>query len=113
MSFTESNTVEQMILDAATSLGSGAGRPVVRENPPVGWGASLGEESKPSRWSYVAGTALPRQPGEVMVEPWVRESLIALNPAIAAQPDRADEVIYVPSCSLFRATDWCGQMRTL
>jgi hypothetical protein len=25
MSFTESNTVEQMILDAATSLGSGAG----------------------------------------------------------------------------------------
>ncbi len=25
MSFTESNTVEQMILDAATTLGSGAG----------------------------------------------------------------------------------------
>ncbi len=26
MTFTESNTVEQMILDATTSLGSGAGR---------------------------------------------------------------------------------------
>jgi len=94
MSFTESNTVEQMILDAATSLGSGAGRSVLREDPPSGWGGSLGEEFKPSRWTYVAATAMPRQPGEVMVEPWVREALMALNPEIAEQPDRADEVIY-------------------
>jgi type I restriction enzyme R subunit len=92
--FTESNTVEQMILDAATSLGSGAGSSVLREDPPAGWGGSLGEEFKPSRWTYVAATALPRQPGEVMVEPWVREALMALNPEIAEQPDRADEVIY-------------------
>ena len=28
------------------------------------------------------------------MEPWVREALIALNPEIAEQPDRADEVIY-------------------
>jgi type I restriction enzyme R subunit len=94
MSFTESNTVEQMILDAATSLGSGAGSSVLREDPPAGWGGSLGEELKPSRWAYVAAMALPRQPGEVMVESWVREALIALNPEIAEQPDRADEVIY-------------------
>jgi type I restriction enzyme R subunit len=94
MSFTESNTVEQMILDAATSLGSGAGSSVLREDPQSGWGGSLGEEIKPSRWTYVAATALPRQPGEVLVESWVREALIALNPEIAAQPDRADEVIY-------------------
>ena len=94
MSFTESNTVEQMILDAARSLGGGAGSSVLREDPPAGWGGSLGEEFKPSRWMYVAATALPRQPGEVMVEPWVREALIALNPEIAEQPDRADEVIY-------------------
>lgn len=88
MSFTESNTVEQMFLDAATSLGSGAGSSVLREDPPAGWGGSLGEEFKPSRWSYVAATALPRQPGEVMVEPWVREALISLNPEIAGQPGR-------------------------
>ncbi len=94
MSFTESNTVEQMILDAATSLGSGAGSSVVREDPPAGWGGSLGEEFKPSRWTYVTAMALPRQPGEVMVEQWVRDALIALNPEIAEQPDRADEVIY-------------------
>ena len=98
--FTESNTVEQMILDAATSLGSDAGSSIVREkyasaaSLPSGWSGSLGEEMKPSRWTFVAATALPRQPGEVMVESWVREALIALNPEIAEQPDRADEVIY-------------------
>ncbi|WP_294220944.1 type I restriction endonuclease subunit R [Prosthecobacter sp.] len=94
MSFTESNTVEQMILDAATSLGSGAGSSVVREDPPAGWGGSLGEEFKPAKWTFVEPLKVPRQPGEVMVETWVREALIALNPEIAAQPDRADEVIY-------------------
>lgn len=99
MSFTESNTVEQMILDAATSLGSGAGASVVREDPPAGWGGSLGEEcaraaSHPAKWTFVEPLKVPRQPGEVMVETWVREALIALNPEIAAQPDRADEVIY-------------------
>jgi type I restriction enzyme R subunit len=94
MSFNESNTVEQMILDAATSLGSGAGSSVLREDPPAGWGGSLGEELKPSRWTYVAATALPRQPGEVMVEPWVREALISLNPEIAEEPERAEMVIY-------------------
>jgi hypothetical protein len=36
MTFTESNTVEQMILDAATSLGSGTSRCMVREEPLAG-----------------------------------------------------------------------------
>jgi type I restriction enzyme R subunit len=30
----------------------------------------------------------------VLVEPWLRRSLIHLNPEVAAQPDRADEVLY-------------------
>jgi len=94
MNFTESNTVEQMIIDAATRLGGDAGSFMVREEPPSGWGGSLGGEFSPSHWTYMAATALPRQSGEVMVEPWVREALIALNPEIAEQPDRADEVIY-------------------
>jgi len=92
MTFTESNTVEQMILDAATSLGTGKGSLATREDPPAGWGGSLGEEFHPSRWTYAP--QVPRQPTEVMVEPWVREALIALNPEISEQPDRADEVIY-------------------
>jgi len=92
MTFTESNTVEQMILDAATSLGTGTGNLPTREDPPPGWGGSLGEEFLPSRWTYAP--QVPRQTTEVMVEPWVREALIALNPEIAEEPERADEVIY-------------------
>jgi type I restriction enzyme R subunit len=71
MTFNEANTVEQMILDAATK--------------------HSGTETK---WTYVFGPQLPRLTTEVMVESWVREALIRLNPEIAAQPDRADEVIY-------------------
>jgi len=73
MKFTESNTVEHMILNAATKV--------------VGSGER-------ALWAYVSGPDLPRQCHEVMIEPWVREALIRLNPEIAAQPDRADEVIY-------------------
>ena len=83
MSFTESNTVEQMILDAATRLGGGGVRSGLSQDPPAGWGGSLGGDFKPERWTYVAATVLPRQAGEVMVERWVREALIALNPEIA------------------------------
>ncbi len=75
MRFTESNTVEQMILDAVAKPG----------------GASA---SDAARWEYMPGPQVPRQGGEVMVESWVREALTRLNPEIATQPDRADEVIY-------------------
>jgi type I restriction enzyme R subunit len=78
MTFTESNTVERMILDAVS-------RP--RQFPGV-------REARPGRWEYAPASELPRSLGDVMVEPWVREALIRLNPEIAAQPDRADEVIY-------------------
>ncbi|MBI3301874.1 MAG: type I restriction endonuclease subunit R, partial [Deltaproteobacteria bacterium] len=91
--FTEANTVEQMILDAVTKLGD---RPAsaLREDAPPYRGESLGDELRPARWTYVPHTDIPRQLGDVMVEGWVREALIRLNPDIAAQPDRADEVIY-------------------
>jgi type I site-specific restriction-modification system R (restriction) subunit len=74
MTFTESNTVEQMILDAATKLDS---------------------DPRPARWTYVPAAKVPRQLTDVMVEPWLREALVRLNPEISADPDRADEVIYI------------------
>ena len=37
---------------------------------------------------------MPRQIQEVLVEPWLRAALIRLNPEIAEQPERADEVLY-------------------
>jgi hypothetical protein len=92
MTFTESNTVEQMILDSATHLGVKPS--VIREDSPnYVAGESLGGEFRPARWTYVPTVQLSRQLGDVMVEAWVREALIKLNPEIAAQPDRADEVI--------------------
>lgn len=125
MTFNESNTVEQMILDAATSLGSAASASMLREDPPAGWGGSLGEEFKPAKWTYADPLTVPRKPGDAMVESWVREALIALNPEIAEQPDRADEVIYalraillaVGSDGLVRAnenfTQWLRSEKTM
>ena len=45
-------------------------------------------------WKYIPAEELPRQHSDVMVEPMVREALIRLNPEIAENPSRADEVIY-------------------
>ena len=91
MTFTESNTVEQMILDAASGL-AGALRHTAQQN------LSLYRKDSGStplaRWTYMPYDQVPRQPAEVMVESWLRVALIKLNPEIAAQPDRADEVIY-------------------
>ena len=49
---------------------------------------------KKNGWKYIEAENLPRQYDEVMVEPMVKEALIRLNPVIAEDPSRADEVIY-------------------
>ena len=90
--FTESNTVERMILETVENLGPRREPEPMHDAP--GWGPSLGGELRPARWTYVPAGQIPRQPTDVMVEPWLRLALIHLNPEIKAQPDRADEVIY-------------------
>jgi type I restriction enzyme R subunit len=64
--FTEDNTIEQMVLSTLTGNG----------------------------WRYIPPEDLPRDYSDVMVEPMVKEALIRLNPEIAADPNRADDVIY-------------------
>jgi len=64
--FNEDNTIEQMIL--STLQGNG--------------------------WKYIPSEELPRMHSDVLVEPMVKEALIRLNPEIAEDPSRADEVIY-------------------
>jgi type I restriction enzyme R subunit len=89
MSFTESNTVEAYLYD----LLSGPSKPVavnIAQEPESHYGRS----HKGLGWRRLASADFPRQPQEVLVESWVREALIRLNPEIAAQPDRADEVLY-------------------
>lgn len=45
-------------------------------------------------WKYIPSDQLPRQHSDVLVEPMVKDALIRLNPCIAEDPSRADEVIY-------------------
>lgn len=87
MIFNESNTVEAFVRDRLcggithhTSVGPGVAR---RDGQISGLG-----------WHFLAPQNLPRQPHEAFVEGHLREALIRLNPEIAAQRDRADDVLY-------------------
>jgi type I restriction enzyme R subunit len=64
--FNEANTVEELLLAQMVKLG----------------------------WTYVHGSELDRTSADAMVESSVRAALVRLNPEIAAEPERADEVIY-------------------
>lgn len=64
--FNEDNTVEQMIITR------------LQQN----W------------WHYIPAEELPRKQNEVLVESMVKSALIRLNPEIAEDPSRADQVIY-------------------
>lgn len=44
-------------------------------------------------WKYVPAEELPRKYSDVLVEPMVKDALMRLNPAIAEEPSRADEVL--------------------
>lgn len=87
--FNESNTVEAYIRDLLAGPLRKASSQAVHE--PL---AVYGPSSNGVGWTYVAPSQVPRQTHEVLVEPWLRDSLIRLNPEIAAQPDLADEVLY-------------------
>ena len=49
---------------------------------------------KKTGYAYIPRYELPRKETDVFVEPYLVEALKKLNPEIAQQPDRADEVIY-------------------
>jgi type I restriction enzyme R subunit len=83
--FNEANTVENYIIHLLTGKTPVTGGPAVKETR-TGYG-KIG-------WEYVYGPALPRATGDVFIETYLREALLRLNPEIAAQPDRADEVLY-------------------
>ncbi|HHA2607231.1 type I restriction endonuclease subunit R [Stenotrophomonas maltophilia] len=87
--FNESNTVEAYVRDLLA--GPVKTVPASTAQEPH---ASYGPSPKGIGWRYAAPADVPRQIQEVLVEPWLRDALIRLNPEIAAQPDRADEVLY-------------------
>ena len=49
---------------------------------------------KSNGWDYIPAGMLPRAESDVMVEPYLRDALIRLNPCIAENPSHADTVIY-------------------
>ncbi|MDQ9169002.1 type I restriction endonuclease subunit R [Oxalobacteraceae bacterium R-40] len=87
--FNEANTVEAYIRDLLAGPTKARMANAVQEPVP-----SYGPSRKGVGWRYVSPFEVPRQIQEVLVEPWLRDALIRLNPEIAAQPDRADEVLY-------------------
>ena len=62
--FNEDNTIEQMMISALQENG----------------------------WRYIPSEELPRMYSDVLVEPMVKEALIRLNPEIAEDPSRADDL---------------------
>jgi type I restriction enzyme R subunit len=87
MTFTEASTVENLVRDRLcggvrhhTAVGSGLARH-------HGALSGLG-------WHFLSPQNLGRLPQEILVESHLREALIRLNPDVAAQPDRADDVLY-------------------
>jgi type I restriction enzyme R subunit len=85
--FTESTTTESLLRDALTGG--------VTKYTSVGPGfARKGGKLAGLGWHYLSKENIPRQTHEVFVEQFVRDTLIRLNPEIAAEPDRAEEVLY-------------------
>jgi len=89
MSFNESNTVEAYVRDLLAGPIKATQPNAVQEPLP-----SYGPSPKGIGWRYAIPAGVPRQIQDVLVEPWLRDALIRLNPEIAEQPDRADEVLY-------------------
>lgn len=85
-SFNESNTVEAFIRDRLA--GSDAPTTVT---PGL---ARKGSAISGLGWHFVGPANLPRKSQEALVEPYLRDALIRLNPDIAANPSRVDDVLY-------------------
>lgn len=91
MSFTEANTVDNLVRDVLCGALSAT-------LPPTGELAGsylpAGRNRRGAGWYFAPAVTLDRQPNDILVESQVRDALVRLNPAIAAQPERADEVLY-------------------
>ena len=67
--FNESNTIEEAIRVRLSSLSG-------------------------EKWNFVRGTALQRNAQDVFIEPQLKGALCRLNPDIAEEPEKADDVIH-------------------
>jgi type I restriction enzyme R subunit len=87
MSFNELNTTEHFILNDLTGIS-----PEDIQNPD--YRAPDSAFLSGQKWQYVPAIQLVRQPQDVVVESLLKDALIRLNPDIANDPNKADEVLY-------------------
>jgi type I restriction enzyme R subunit len=86
--FNEGNTVEAHLRDIL------AGLPTTRPREVSSGLARAGGRVSGLGWYYVAPADLPRQSQEALVEPYLRNALIRLNPKIAENPGLVDDILY-------------------
>lgn len=86
MSFNELNSVEHFIIHTLTGVNLNNVQSGVAKEETVSYDTA--------KWRYVQPELLQRDITEVFVEKELKEALIRLNPAIKAQPERAEEVIH-------------------
>ena len=91
MPFTESSTVETMIRDLL--CGQQKFFPAGIAQKPATY-VTFGRAHMGSGWHFIPALDLPRHINDVFIEEYVRQALIRLNPSIAENPERADEVLY-------------------
>ncbi len=97
MNFNEQNTIENALRDhlIGKAVIADAGAGMANEG---GTEYRAGNRDlKDLKWHYVHGGNLAqygRQPQDVFVETWLKDALRALNKPLAANPDKADEVIH-------------------
>ncbi|MTF12119.1 HsdR family type I site-specific deoxyribonuclease [Raoultella ornithinolytica] len=89
MAFNESNTVEAYVRDILVSSQKASIADIAGKSS-----FEYVTSSKSCGWGYAAPVDVPRQIQDILVEPWLRDALIRLNPEIGAQPDLANEVLY-------------------
>ncbi len=87
--FNEANTVEAYLYDLLSGPTKSVAVYAVQEPE-----SHYGRAHKGLGWRRIASADIPRQTQEVLVEKWVREALIRLNPEIAADAELADQVLY-------------------
>lgn len=86
MSFNEQNSVENFIIHRLTGVNLNNVQAGVVAEEPV--------EYDTVKWKYVQSELLQRTVEDVLLEKELAEALCRLNPEIAAQPERAEEVIH-------------------
>ncbi|MFH1004487.1 MAG: type I restriction endonuclease subunit R [Bacteroidota bacterium] len=86
MSFNELNTVEHFIIHRLTGVNL--------NNVQSGMVAEEPVEYDTVKWKYIQSELLQRGIENILLEKELTEALCRLNPEIAAQPERAEEVIH-------------------